>query len=511
MAKLRSGNRASTGIGGGDSKNTRFFLPSANVNYITPDWDKSNVPTIVKIVPTVQYDDDGKKVFAPYRTDVGTEGLTDWFISLPVAKYVGINDKQNFVLFDPLEAIEGNYDANTNPYVMMYNTVKRLTKHTQPLVTDFRTVHPRELIAFFPNETSRDSVAFSRPSERMVFMNVVPLINRDKVQVTDQRTLSGLTKGETPIVMGMSKSAAKILLEMVNTDVDGKYPHGDITHNQTGKWAVIYHAGRFGHEDFTKPSAGVRDKANQEASFDAPADGGNSRISYGVALSPEVWGPTVSNQRASAKYSYASVMVGKEAAMLHNYQPLAEYFHVPTHDEIVRYLALAFKPEPYLLQLGLDDSGYLTDEIWGLLRNRVQTSVPAEPPKASRGASATTQQQSRTQKPTTKQVEQDVFSDPVYDDASGTLFGDDSLETDDLPSGDEVSTDLGDLDVDIDELTAELGQELNAEPPKKSSTTGKPSAQQKAPPAKPAGGNKRMQGLFDEDDGLENPDSDLPF
>lgn len=381
MAQLRRGRRASVPV---DSSSmiagNRLFAKNIAVNYITPDWDRVKYPTVMKIVPAISCEGN-EKTFEPYRYDTGETGFNDWFATLPIASYVGTGEeKQTFVLYDPLDE---DYEIAANPYVYMFNKLKRLAKEKRQIKTRYRTFHTNELISLFDNTVTRDTIAFSKPNKKMVFMNVIPLIHRDKVQVTRHNCLQGCGPDDRPTIMGASTSAGKALFSLAQVEREGaedsddfeeRYAFGDFTAIRGGKWVSLYKEDLFNEDTFTGKSA--RAEADEFEGFDEGKKGKTDFVGYAAMAFDSVRAPHQTPGRF-AKYGHDAVIAPHGDNILANYRWIGDYFHLPSHEEIVKYLAYGFKPTPELLEVGFDGTDYFTDEIRGIFANRTQVSKPA--------------------------------------------------------------------------------------------------------------------------------------
>ena len=512
MAQLRNRGRVSSVpvqsnnmLGG-----IRFFLPSVNVNYITPDWDRTNNPTVVKIVPAIDTVK-GKKRFLDYRYDEGQTGFEGWYAPLPCATYIGTTEnKQSFVLYDPFDE---DYDSSSNPYIFMYSTIKRLSKTKQTLKSSYRgQVRTEEFVALFPNTVNRDSVAFSPANKRLTFLNVIPLCHRDKIEYTDQGRLRGCNSGDTPMVMSITGGAAGSMLKTLCVEKeDGgnefmdMYAYGDVTNLKTGSWAMIHHTGKFSPHNYTEAGAKAMMQGGNDFNTFEDVDASSVNASkkegfdsFNVAfLDPVIM--ATGNSRKPLKYSVSKLISPNEAAILENYRPLSEYFFVPSHEEIAKYLAVAFKDSPYLLEIGLSDSGYFTDEVKGMLGNRTQIArrgaatpqeeyadpysadefVPEDEPKANGNKAVSFTSAERVAKAPVQDVydtvetEESAFEDASIDEvieaADDVPFDVEAGE--ELPSSDDTVESFDDI---ANELQNQMGLSSKPQPASKAATASAP-------------------------------------
>jgi hypothetical protein len=389
MAKLRKGRRASVSLKPSTvMSGVHFFVKNAQVKYIRPDWDKISQPTVVKVLPAID-DESGKKKFLPYRYDEGLHGFNDWYCPLPTATYIGTNEdcKQSFILFDPMDP---DYDEAQNPYIIMFRTLRRLSSTTRlvkvPGVN--RQISTAEIAVLMPGRSSdMKSQAFSRPDQRITFLNVIPIYHRDKFagrQHDGKFYFNGTHEDDVPVIMGLSSSAGVELLKQANIpaseDVDtsdymNAYHHGDFTSLTDGKLVMLFDTRKFSAETFTAEARTNKSVLSADEALGG-ADKSNEGFGrYEVVIRDEF---VLTHPETRRDVTVSNKHMAKHAdAILNNYPPLGELFHVPTHEEIVKYLALAFKDQPYLLYLGgLADFGYLdTDEVKGIINARKQVAA----------------------------------------------------------------------------------------------------------------------------------------
>jgi hypothetical protein len=364
-----------------------FFTKNAQVNYIRPDWDKVSQPTVIKVLPAID-DENGKRSFMPYRYDEGLSGFNDWYCPLPTATYVGTNEdcKQSFVLYDPMDP---DYDESQNPYVIMFRTLRRLSSQTRLIKVPGvnRQISTAEIAVLMPGRAvDMKSQAFSRPDQRITFVNVIPIYHRDKFagrQHDGKFYFSGTHEGDVPSIMGLSTSAGVELLKQANipagenvdtSDYMSAYYHGDFTSLLDGKLTMLFDKRKFSAETFTAEARTNKSVLSADEALGSAGKNSEGFGSYEVVIRDEF---VLTHPETRRDVTVSNKHIAKYAdTVLNNYPPLGELFHVPTHEEIVRYLALAFKDQAHLLYLGgLADYGYLDDEVKGVLNSRTQVAA----------------------------------------------------------------------------------------------------------------------------------------
>lgn len=391
MAQLKRGRRSSVSTQSSSLfDGIRFFNPHIALDYLSVDWDKTTYPTVFKIVPAIEEDTKGRRAFQPFRYAPGPEGYNDWMAPLPCATRVGTAEQQSFVLYDPLD---DTYDFSTNPYKILYSQIFKIAKLGRQITIDGKNVDTRSWQILFGSTVSRDAIAFSKPDRRLTFMAVVPVMSRDKVCVpegTPGASFRGTNSGDKPVIISLTPQAAGSLLKQIELPAEkqgsslaSQYAYGDITDPAGGRLVVPYHNQKFdadflSEEGYKKRTQSSLVSAEQEFNPDSFQNQNNRSFpGYEVALLEAAMLPHPASRSKVVKYS-AAATIGKRAEyVLQNYRPIADYFSVPCHEEIMVYLARGFKDQPELLKAGLGDCRDLwTSEVRAILGNRTQVSAP---------------------------------------------------------------------------------------------------------------------------------------
>lgn len=110
--------------GGGASKgppDDMTLKPGAPVSVYRLKYSAG--PTIARLVPMLKAENPAEE-WDPWRLDNDNYGFSDFIRKYKVAKFFGTESPRTFILYDPVAAAAHDYDIKSNPYQVLYNSLK---------------------------------------------------------------------------------------------------------------------------------------------------------------------------------------------------------------------------------------------------------------------------------------------------------------------------------------------------------------------------------------------------
>jgi len=342
------------------------------VHVIRPQWN-GPVPLTFRATPMFNSEEARQAKLdgvAPTMVDHGRDmaaptGWSDWVrYSVPVASYVGKDEKFTFITYDPRDVKRSGYNPRNNPYNLLYWGVYSANKAQEAMVGG-RDVWGKYWPGLQDRTNFKTSAFGGSPKDTMSFYQglVFEYVERrgGKFEVhtpcADGAPLGANANDPTPIIQ-IKNTGAKSLDMVLDA----------------GEWddPVSLTDGPF--ISFFNPNS---PQAEYFEDFDLESVDGGDEKGFGG------W-----KAYASDKFSYTQKRKTHEVTndiseyedkILQNITWWDNVLRFPSHEEICMWLAKAFRSMPDLLRFTWKDSPeFFTDDVEGILVSRKVISVPTD-------------------------------------------------------------------------------------------------------------------------------------
>lgn len=336
------------------------------VELVRPKWN-GVAPMTFRPLPMCCAEDPSR--FDKTRLTTDDYDFSDFWRGLPAVKYVGIDQKFTFLAYNPQRCDEEGYNPRTdNPYHVLYNAVVNAVKHTGEAIVNGRDVMTGK---WSPLVNDGPMKAFSAPT-KLYFLQGLIYESDNELYIKNNSLPKGLNKDDLPQIIEISKSAGDALakkLNMLNPEYNGDtseenqhemYLYGDIVDLAYGSFLTLFNPDKHNNvlDAYEDPDAESSDEKD-------------SWQSWGVAINPLF---SYINRRVQTDIpgdvsEYESIIRSKIV-------PWDDILYFPPDEEIALWLAQAFRSQPAMLEFGWSDNPeFFTDEVSGILANRVQVST----------------------------------------------------------------------------------------------------------------------------------------
>lgn len=346
-----------------------------------PSWQKGSL--IFRPVPSFNpdvYNETGKLEHDAYRLGPEPRNFTDFTRKYPGVDYLGDGDDAvSFLLYD-YSSDEAEYDPSTNPYILLYEAVRRAVyrdkTHMQwlPLIdrkaNDRPPLKPHCTYYFF------QGIVYRRGEKNFFGQDKVPL---------------GLGAKDATQIIRLKNSAGSALYEafdLRNENWDGPetdYPnsmlHGDPISLDQGRFITVYNA----------QAGGMNATVNQElagldGSFDLNKESksksrGDEEQGYSVQIDKFF---TLNGTVTKMPASYTGLPHSKELIdrIMKRTVWFDDVIRVPSHDEQCLWISKAMKGYRDVLEFAwVDFPEYMTADVQKVLSASKQVSVPGGVPQ----------------------------------------------------------------------------------------------------------------------------------
>lgn len=426
------------------------------VEIVRPKWHGS-APMTFRPLPMTCAED--PSLFDPTRLSTDEFDFSDFWRGLPAVKYVGIDQKFTFLAYNPRRLHDENYNPRTdNPYHVLYNAIMDAVKKTGEAIVNGRDVMTGK---WAPLISDGPQKAFQAPT-KIYFLQGALYESDGELYVKKNSPPKGLRDGDLPQIIEISKSAGDKLAKKLNmlnpayqgdTDIEYQnemYLYGDIVDLTNGSFITLFNPDK--HNNIVDAFEDFDEAESNDSGFQ----------SWGVAINPDF--SYVAQRQQQVVSGDLSQYADTVRSRVVDWDSLL-YF--PPDEEICLWMAQAFRSMPALLHFGwADNPAFFTDEVNGVLANRVQVSagggsdesgdnyeddVPLVSPRRTRPAPQKSAALSRA----SQQAAEDAagYGDNGYGNDG---YGTDSYDSDSAPmvTVDEDDTELPDLGDDMlsDEL-----------------------------------------------------------
>jgi len=339
-----------------------FFL--AATGYRTQSLSYDTHGTTLRLLPGVEFDDDGNRCWAPYRVTDSQLGFGDWIRRYTAVWRAGATggQKVSFITHDPADPACGPDAEMQSPGFILWSEINRAVKAKQD----------RGGWAGLLQGGSGRAEELPRPTP--VYVAYGALVQRGGKDFTNDRGSirppRGLVEGEDIPVVFMKRTAGEALLRELNREVEGyagdpedfaaRYLHGD---------PVALSSGKFVH--FYRKQDGPPGERQQQQGQGAPAafapvaagGGGQGRTEAGYDV--VLWD------------SYAGIPARLDAFepyLRQKLQPFDDILSFPTYEEQAQLLADKFPPD-VIEYAWRDHPEWIPDSVREKARAMSQTHV----------------------------------------------------------------------------------------------------------------------------------------
>jgi len=371
---------------------------------------------------------------------------------MPAAKYVGVDNKFTFLLWDPVSERMGEYDPRSNPYVILNRAIRDAVDEGEAILGR----HRLNISKWAPLVSDRSKKKAFSSVTKLYYSQGLIYQHRDEIFVKDGQPPKGARENDLPQIIQVSKTGGEDLANLLNETHEGftgdtdnhaeYYVYGETVDLVDGSFITFYNPEKH-NLDTEVIDATDDDNIEEENEVEVA---GNSREFKGWKAQVDREFFYVNKRRrrkCKADITKYAKSIGK------NLQWWDDVLHIPTHDEICMYLANGFRSIPNLIRYGwADHPEFFTDEVKGLLANRTQ----------GQGAEVPTDE--GTESSAIPDDELDSFDDNELDDqVASEEFDDSDYEgTDDDADAVEVVEELADGTVVEDEVEEISGDDDDA-------------------------------------------------
>ncbi|GIW89728.1 MAG: hypothetical protein KatS3mg109_0160 [Pirellulaceae bacterium] len=361
------------------SQTAQYFAPGADVTHFLPQWTKP-CPTI--FMPIGERDTEGNFLPPAIVSEYGEARPTNFYMRLPIVKYVGSISKVSFVLFDPFAVRRGEYSVDRNPYIVFRNNIKAWVKSEKK---------PEWKDIVFKDEDSKESPPLPAPAEAFFFQGLV--FQEGRGAVVNRRGLPvGLHDNDRwlPIIV-TSKACGMSIVQAVMSQFTNEESPIDVFQGNPAKFFVIANPEKHPKRIYQVTNQAMPESPDESEESDdffgqglldigaSSSEGGfstytvdvedrvNLMIAKGksfqdVALRPFNWGKIEGvRQRVHARW-----------------RPLHSVLRVTPHEEQVRLLCEAFADKPELVRAGFPESSeFYNEDVARVAKGRVSVAMPS--------------------------------------------------------------------------------------------------------------------------------------
>lgn len=366
-------------------KDDRTLKSTAGVNLTRPAYSGSR-PLVIRILPNMNPDVPGDFDLTRLSSDPGD--FSEWAVSAPAARYIGMDQKFTFLLYDPLNE---DYDARENPYEVFHSAIRSAVRVGEARIGN-RNVMSSKWASYMPLGANQ---CIDKP-KFVTFYQALVYQNYNDVYVKGGDLPLGARDNMINVVQISTHAHKKLidLLEQEKPNYEGdpndwrnRYTYGDIVDFNAGKFVVIYNPKSQSLSELTGEV--TQTIMDDDSSNDSGRDSSEER-GYSVAILDKFC--YVNNGRRYSKKAELSSLEYFDRVK-QNVRWWDDILHFPSHEEICRMMAVAYRSDPDLLRYGWrTHSEFFTDEVEGILNAR--TTVPMssksrqEPPADRRRSAA---------------------------------------------------------------------------------------------------------------------------
>ena len=346
----------------------RTIKRSVQVELLRPAWN-GTLPTTVRPFPMFCAEDPTR--FDPTRLSTDAYDLSDWIRSMPAAKYIGVDQKFTFLLWDPVDVTNGLYDPNVNPYVVLYRAIRDAVDEGEAILGRRRL----NISKWAPLVSDRSKKkAFSSVTKLMYVQGLV-YQHREDIYVKDGQPPKGAREGDLPQIVQGSKTANDEIANMMNETVDGYngstddheayYQYGEPIDFEHGKFLTLYNPEKHTVDMDLGPDDGG-DPEEEVAEEEASQQSSRQFKGWKARFDDEFLYINKSRRRKCGAdiTKYAD-------AINRNLMWWDDILYVPPTEEICLWLASAFRSLPTMLEYAwADHPEFFTNEVRGVLATR---------------------------------------------------------------------------------------------------------------------------------------------
>lgn len=356
-------------------KDDRTTKPNAGIHLVRPAFNAPK-PMVIRILPCKNYDDPSTFDSTRFSADPGD--FSEWAVSIPAAKYIGMDQKFSFLLYDPLQE---DYDPRENPFFIFWNSIRSAVRAGEARLGR-SNVMTSSWIAYMPQGAKQ---CIDKPKS-LTFYQALVYQNYDDIYIKGGDRPIGAREDNMPCVVQISSHAHEQLLGMLgeeNPTYDGpvenwrlRYKYGDIVDFDGGKFVAFYNPKCQSIAELSGNTASTSILTDDSDVEDAGGDSSEQR-GYAVTIVEKFHYPN--SGRIYAKSAVLSdpknVWFDTIPTRIKNWDDILCF---PNHDEICKYMATAYRSEPNLLKYAWRlNREFFTDEVNGILNNRVTVGMSA--------------------------------------------------------------------------------------------------------------------------------------
>ena len=359
-----------------DDRTIKKDAPSLEL--VRPSWNGKS-GTVIRPVPCfdVQIEDDD--VFMHSRRSARRNHLSDWIRGYPSVKYIGIDTKLTFVLWDPIEEKANRYEPATNPYMILHRAVQDAVEDSEAMISNKDVLTTK----WAPLVGNSQKKAFQYRTY-LYFMQGVIYQHNGEILVRKGRP-RGLRDKDWTQVIELSKTGAESITDLLDERVEGnfnsddynQFRYPDVTSLTDGFFITIYNPDKHGVDvEVVAEDSEAEEDNFGEATGTAEAKKSREYKGWKASISDTfTYVDDGKRKRAKRDLSQLEDEIREKILWWQN------LIHVPCHDEISMLCATAYRSMPDLLHYGWQENPeFFTDEVKGILAARTSGPGAEVPP-----------------------------------------------------------------------------------------------------------------------------------
>jgi hypothetical protein len=365
-------------------RGNKLLNPEANrVQIWRPTWDK-NIPTTVRILPALDYEDTTKLV--GYRRSTGHSKFSHWCFGCPGVQYVGIDTKFTFLLYHPAWQRSRSYDPATNPYQILFDEFKMAIKNEEARYGK-KDLLTKKWFGLAHDSKNPKRRAFSTVKSQN-FYKVFIYAHKDKYLLDPKTGLPfGANKRDPTILLCVTKTAGESLAAKLNRKVPGVsedakisqlFEFGDITLLKGGKFVTFLGPDHVNSLDFSRYGVKVTDDSEgpnleEEGDDDEAEEGGGGDDAFNTRWRTHIHREFTYVTKAKKRRTIDADISNLRDVVISRHEWWEDVLQFPSHEPICVWLATAFRSMPDIIRYGWrDNREFMTDEVKGILAARTQ-------------------------------------------------------------------------------------------------------------------------------------------
>lgn len=346
------------------------------LDMVRPAWN-GKTGTTIRPLPCFDVHNTEEDVLLPARRSAKEDDMSDWIRGYPAAKYVGLEDKFTFLLYDPRAERRGEYSRASNPYVIFQRAIEDANSSGEAMIGS-RDVMTAKWAPLTNHRSQK--FAIKRP-DYLYFMQAL-VYQHDGEILLSGGLPKGLGDNDAPQVLELSKSAVNTMMALLRQQNEGvfddddmsQFVYPDVCSLSDGFYITFYnpekHMVSRNDKDASEP------EEEEEEEMELGEDGGEEADNKQQARRGG-WECMISDTfRFQTERGWKKPkrdLTAKADLIMDRIYWWQNVLHVPCHEELARLVASAFRGMPDLLYYAWQhNSEFFTDEVKGVLKARTQ-------------------------------------------------------------------------------------------------------------------------------------------